>query len=134
MGRRDERYVLCALRPATSAYANRAFVLAGVADPPAAFVTGDMVSKGKPAPEPYQHGAKLAQVADIGRCIVVEDAPPGVASGKAAGARVLGLRTTHDGERMWEKGADWVVEDLSKVQARWEGDQLVLTIDSESKP
>lgn len=64
----------------------------------------------------------------------MEDAPPGVLSGKRAGARVLGLRTTHDGNRQWDQGADWVVEDLSKVNARWEGDKLVLTIDGEPKP
>ena len=66
---------------------------------------------------------------------MVEDAPPGVLSGKRAGARVLGLRTTHEGQRMWEQGADWVVPDLSYVQAEWlDGDRLVLTIDTEEAP
>ncbi|KAI3617186.1 hypothetical protein CBS9595_003095 [Malassezia furfur] len=119
---------------ATSAYAQRAYELAGLGTPPTVFVTGDMVKNGKPAPEPYERAAALSQVADIHRCLVVEDAPPGVTSGKAAGAYVLGLETTHDGRRMWANGANWVVKDLSKVQARWEGDKLLLTIDSEPKP
>lgn len=119
---------------ATDEYAKRAYPLAGVSDLPSVFVTGDMISKGKPDPEPYQRGADLAKVSDISRCLVVEDAPPGVRSGKATGARVLGLKTTHDGARMWESGADWVVDDLSKVQARWDGDKLLLSIDSDAKP
>ena len=104
-----------------------------MAAPPDVFVTSDVCSKGKPDPEPYAKGAELCG-ADITRCIVVEDAPPGVLSGKRAGARVLGLRTTHDGNRQWDQGAEWVVEDLSKVNARWEGDKLILTIDGEPKP
>lgn len=119
---------------ATSAYAQRAFAMSGVSDAPEVFVTSDAVSKGKPDPEPYRRGAELSKVLDMAKCIVVEDAPPGVLSGKRAGARVLGLKTTHDGQRMWDNGADWVVDDLSKVHARWDRDQLVLTIDSESKP
>ena len=36
---------------------------------------------------------------------------------------------------MWEQGADWVVPDLSYVQAEWlDGDRLVLTIDTEEAP
>lgn len=69
--------------------------------------------------------------ADISKCIVVEDAPPGVLSGKAAGARVIGLKTTHPKKRMIESGADWVVEDLSKVHARWEGEKLFIRIEGE---
>lgn len=118
---------------ATSAYAQKGFRAADVADPPRAFVTSDLCSKGKPDPEPYLKGAELSH-ADVSRCIVVEDAPPGVLSGKRAGARVLGLRTTHDGGRMWDQGADWVVPDLSYVHARWEGEKLLLTIDGEARP
>lgn len=108
--------------------------MAGVGDVPTVFVTSDLCSKGKPDAEPYRRGAELSKVKDISRCIVVEDAPPGVVSGKSAGARVLGLRTTHDGQRMWDSGADWLVQDLRSVHARWEGDRLLLTIDSEAKP
>mgnify|MGYP002757836761 CR=1 FL=1 len=79
-----------------------------VSTPPDTFVTSDVCAHGKPDPEPYAKGAELSK-ADISKCIVVEDAPPGVLSGKRAGARVLGLRTTHEGQRMWEQGADWVV-------------------------
>ncbi|PWN33032.1 HAD-like protein [Meira miltonrushii] len=118
---------------ATKAYAQLGFASANVAPPPNVFITSDLCSKGKPDPEPYLLGAKHLNV-DIKRCLVVEDAPPGVESGKSAGAKVLGLKTTHDGNRMWQKGADFVVEDLSKVHARWQGDQLFIDIDSEQSP
>lgn len=118
---------------ATKAYAQLGFAAAAVSSPPDVFITSDLCSRGKPDPEPYMLGAKHLH-ADISRCLVVEDAPPGVESGKRAGAKVLGLRTTHAGERMWAKGADFVVEDLSKVHARWQDDKLLIDIDSEQRP
>jgi len=71
--------------------------------------------------------------------LVVEDAPPGVLSGKRAGASyVLGLRTTHAGEKQWANGADFVCEDLSSVSARWEGQgvgaRLFISIETEARP
>lgn len=118
---------------ATGDYARKAFLSTKSSDLPRVFVSSDDVSKGKPNPEPYKKGAEMSNV-DITKCIVVEDAPAGVLSGKRAGARVLGLKTTHDAKRLWLQGADFVVDDLSKVQARWEGKKLVLTIDSEERP
>jgi sugar-phosphatase len=61
---------------------------------PAVVVTADDVSVGKPDPAPYLMGA-----ARLGfpphRCLVVEDAPAGVISAKAAGCPVIGVLTTH---------------------------------------
>lgn len=71
---------------------------------------------------------------NITNCFVVEDAPAGVLSGKRAGARVLAVKTTHDAERLWRQGADFVVDNLTKVKARWSGNKIVLTIDSELRP
>ncbi|KDN45880.1 HAD-like protein [Tilletiaria anomala UBC 951] len=123
---------------ATKAYASKGFAASGVASaPPEVFVTADIVSKGKPDPEPYLRGAELTG-SNPKRCIVVEDAPPGVVSGKRAGAHVIGLRTTHDGAKQWANGADFVVEDLRKVSARWEGGgkdaKLFIRVESEPKP
>lgn len=53
-------------------------------------VCGDEVLAPKPAPEPYQTAARLLGV-PIGRCVVVEDSPAGVASALAAGAAVLAV-------------------------------------------
>ena len=61
---------------------------------PAVVVTADDVSVGKPDPAPYLMGAKLLGFPPQ-RCLVVEDAPAGVASAKAAGCPVIGVLTTH---------------------------------------
>ncbi|MFJ9893537.1 HAD family hydrolase [Streptomyces sp. NPDC091280] len=55
-----------------------------------AIVTGEDVEHGKPAPDAYLRAADLLN-ADITRCIVIEDSPPGVAAGVAAGARVVAV-------------------------------------------
>jgi len=61
---------------------------------PAVVVTADDVSLGKPDPAPYLMGAaKLGFPPE--RCLVVEDAPAGVISAKAAGCPVIGVLTTH---------------------------------------
>lgn len=49
-----------------------------------AVVTGDTVPRGKPAPDIFLRAAELLEVAPA-RCVVVEDAPHGVAAAKAAG-------------------------------------------------
>ena len=58
------------------------------------FVTGDEVTNGKPAPDPYLLGASRVGAA-IGSCLVIEDAPAGIESGLRAGATVCAVRTTH---------------------------------------
>jgi glycerol 3-phosphatase-1 len=47
--------------------------------------------------------------------VVVEDAPAGVRSGKAAGTRVIALRTTMTEKELWDAGADWVVGDCAAI-------------------
>lgn len=118
---------------ATGDYARKAFLSTKSSDAPEVFVSADDVPRGKPDPAPYKMGAELSQV-DVSKCLVVEDAPAGVLSGKRAGARVLGLKTTHPAERLWRQGADFVVNDLSDVNARWEGDKIILTINSDERP
>lgn len=46
--------------------------------------------------------------------LVVEDAPSGIRAGKTAGAKVLGLLTSHTFDQVKEGEPDWIVEDLSK--------------------
>jgi mannitol-1-/sugar-/sorbitol-6-phosphatase len=54
-------------------------------------VTIDDVAACKPDPEGYLLAARTLGI-DISRCLVVEDSVPGVAAGRAAGARVASLR------------------------------------------
>ena len=83
---------------------------------PARLVTADDVVKGKPDPEPYRRGADLLGLA-AADCVVFEDAPGGVRAGKAAGARVVGVVSSHRPEQLWEAGADWVVASMQDVSA-----------------
>ena len=85
--------------------------LEGVGLPvPDVLVTGDAVEQGKPHPEGFLRAAGALGV-DPAACVVVEDAPAGIAAGRAAGARVVvGVTTTHPAEALEE--ADLVVPDL----------------------
>lgn len=49
--------------------------------------------RGKPEPEPYLMAMdRLGVRSEASRCIVVEDATPGILAGRAAGARVVAVR------------------------------------------
>jgi len=56
----------------------------------AVVITGDVVSHGKPHPEPYLAAARLLGI-DLGACIAIEDSPPGVASAVAAGIPTIAV-------------------------------------------
>jgi HAD superfamily hydrolase (TIGR01509 family) len=53
-------------------------------------LAGDEVARTKPDPEPYLTAARLLGVRPE-RCVVLEDSPPGVASGQASGAFVVAV-------------------------------------------
>jgi mannitol-1-/sugar-/sorbitol-6-phosphatase len=61
---------------------------------PAVLVTPERLSRGKPDPEGYLLGAREMGAAP-GECVVLEDAPAGIAAGRAAGMHVVGITTTH---------------------------------------
>ena len=90
---------------------------------PERIISGDMVERGKPDPEPYRRGAELLGF-DPSECVVVEDAPSGVGAGKAAGCRVLGVVGTHSAEELGE--ADWVVGSLEELAVARNQDGLEL--------
>jgi sugar-phosphatase len=81
-------------------------------EPPAVFVTADDTAAGKPNPAPYLRAAEMLGHPPE-RCLVVEDAPAGLAAGKAAGCFTLALATSHD---PLELDADAVVENLAAVR------------------
>ena len=90
---------------------------------PTRIISGDMVERGKPDPEPYRRGAELLGLAPRS-CVVVEDAPSGVGAGVAAGCRVLGVLGTHSAEELM--AADWVAESLDEVEVVTREDGLEL--------
>ncbi len=55
-----------------------------------AVITGDLVTHGKPHPEPYLRAASAVAV-DIVNCIGIEDSPTGLASVEASGAHSIGV-------------------------------------------
>ncbi|MFE2525261.1 HAD-IA family hydrolase [Streptomyces sp. NPDC059382] len=77
-------------------------------------VAADDITRGKPDPEPFLLAAARLGV-DPARCVVFEDAPAGLAAGRAAGMRTVALTTTHTAA---ELDADVVVRDLSAVSAQ----------------
>jgi len=81
---------------------------------PKHLITSTDVQHGKPDPEPYIKAAKILGLAPAD-CMVVEDAPAGIRSGKAAGARVLALRTTAPDAELTQSGAAWIANDLASV-------------------
>jgi len=66
---------------------------------PRVFVTADDVRKSKPDPEGYLLAARRLDVAPAA-CVVVEDSPTGLAAGKAAGMRVIGVLSTHGADAL----------------------------------
>jgi HAD superfamily hydrolase (TIGR01509 family) len=101
--------------------ANVEFVLreAGLRDYFSAIVDGHQVERPKPDPQVYLRAASLLGILPRD-CIVFEDSEAGVQSARAAGARVVALRTTH----ACFPQADLVIENfLSPELELWLGRQ-----------
>jgi len=96
---------------------------------PAVLTTSQDVTEGKPAPEPYLKGAATLGLT-ASDCIVIEDAPAGIRAGKAAGARVIALRTTEADPPLRAAGADWIVDDCRSIAAALNRGRIVLTLHS----
>jgi len=81
---------------------------------PDVLVSSDGLGRGKPDPAPFLLGAQRLGI-EPARCVVLEDSPAGIAAGRAAGAVVIALRTTHDGPDL--RDAHAVVDDLATLVA-----------------
>jgi sugar-phosphatase len=91
---------------------------------PTRLVSASDVVNGKPHPEPYLKAAAVLgfPVAD---CVVIEDVPAGVRSGKSAGARVIAFPTTVTPDELKRAGADWVIENCAAITVRQNGYELL---------
>ena len=79
-------------------------------------VTAESVGASKPDPEGFLKGAAELGV-DPAQCVVFEDSGAGIAAGRAAGMRVVGV-----GPRAAAHGPDAVVRDLREVRVEAAGD------------
>jgi HAD superfamily hydrolase (TIGR01509 family) len=79
-----------------------------------AVVTGDDVARKKPDPEIFLLAASRLNLPPA-HCLVVEDAPNGIAAARAAGCRCLGLTTSFSEQTLRDAGADFVARDLALV-------------------
>lgn len=81
---------------------------------PKELVTSNDVRHGKPHPDPYLKGAAILGF-PAAQCIVFEDAPAGVLSGKAAGAKVIAFKTTVQESKLHAARADWIVNNCANI-------------------
>lgn len=70
-------------------------------------ITSEDVTEGKPSPIPFETAIKKLNVKNED-CIVIEDSPNGVLSGKRAGVITIGVVNTFDVESLREAGANYV--------------------------
>ena len=82
---------------------------------PKQMITSTDITHGKPHPEPYLKGAALLGFPPT-ECIVFEDVPAGVCSGKDAGAKVIAFTTTVSESELRKAGADWILKNCSDVR------------------
>ncbi len=94
----------------------------GLPHPPV-LITADQIKHGKPDPEAYLLAAKQLGI-EPRDCIVVEDAPVGVAAAKAAGMRVIAIASTHLAEEL--RDADATLEDLGQLGVVADAASIVL--------
>jgi sugar-phosphatase len=98
---------------ATRPLARARLAAVGIA-PPAVMVHAEDVSRGKPDPEGYLAAARRLGV-EAAEALVVEDSPPGIEAGRAAGAATVGVTSTH--ARAALSAADVVIETLEELPA-----------------
>jgi mannitol-1-/sugar-/sorbitol-6-phosphatase len=90
---------------------------------PEKLVTADQVTRGKPDPEPFLAGAALLGLAPV-ECVIFEDSPSGVISGRAAGCTVVATTFSHPAESL--TAAHYLVRDLTGVSVESADNGLVL--------
>jgi mannitol-1-/sugar-/sorbitol-6-phosphatase len=93
---------------------------------PPVLVTGEEVAAGKPEPAPYLLAARRLGVLPD-RCVVVEDAPSGLAAGRAAGCVTVAVTTSHTAAEL--AGADHLVRLPTDLELLAGEGPIVLAID-----
>jgi sugar-phosphatase len=92
---------------------------------PEPIVTADIVTHGKPHPEPYLAGAKVLGFAPE-ECVVFEDAASGANAGRAAGCTVIATTFSHSVQDL--KAAHYLIPDLTAVTAEVDAEKGAIVL------
>ena len=94
----------------------------GIADCFSVVVSADSVTECKPDPQCYRQGFRDLDLARTSQghlpmvhadCLVIEDSPPGVRAGRAAGLPVLAVTNTVSADQLREAGANAIAKNLN---------------------
>jgi len=94
----------------------------GIADCFTVVVSADSVTVCKPDPQCYRQGFRDLDLARTSQghlpmvhadCLVIEDSPPGVQAGRAAGMPVLAVTNTVSADQLRAAGADAIAKNLN---------------------
>ena len=90
---------------------------------PPVLIPADEITRGKPDPEGYLTAAQRLAL-DPARCVVVEDAPPGLDAARAAGMRSIGVLGTYPPDAL--ALADIVVSSVAALRVTSRDGQLTI--------
>lgn len=76
-------------------------------------VTGDNVINSKPHPEIYLKTAAAIQYPPQ-KCVIIEDSLSGIAAGRQAGCKIIGITTTHTRDEL-RSVTDLVIDDFDQL-------------------
>lgn len=126
-----QRFALGIVSMANRAEIEHILMRTALADEFTAIISAEDVTECKPNPECYIKGFQKLDAARLAQghypllhreCLVIEDAPAGIAAAKRAGMRVLAVTNTFDEKSLREAGADSVTKNLDD----WMPDSIVL--------
>ncbi|MFH0891134.1 MAG: HAD family phosphatase [Candidatus Liptonbacteria bacterium] len=75
-------------------------------------ITGEQTERGKPFPDPYLKASEKLGI-EPASCLVVENAPLGIESARAAGMRCVAITSTLREDKL--KKADWIISKLEDL-------------------
>lgn len=111
---RDARLKLALATSSERSHADVSLAEAGLSGLFDAEVTGDAVERGKPAPDIFLAAARRLDIAPAA-CVVLEDAPAGIAAAHAAGMRAVCVPNSKTRALPFPISPDLVVPDLAAV-------------------
>jgi sugar-phosphatase len=102
----------------------RARVKAGGLPIPEIFITAEQVSRGKPEPDAYLLGAQRLGFKPQ-ECVVIEDAPAGIASALAAGCQVLAVNAPLNTPKLDQ--VDKLLTSLAQIEVEYAAGMVTLS-------